>query len=515
MTDTQRDGRRVNPELARWAAILGDDSASDERILRIASRYMHNKNPETFSDDELRQRLRDTLGCRASGSLVMEEYIVSMMEELIRRRLFLADTEERSLEEKAANAMTDTLRQMGETYLTYRIRSLPEEEAINCLKGLGTRRFQKVARDLARTQQGSLLLDGYYVKRLEEGRPLTWELLNTVCEETAMFPFFGRTRRTLQEKARVLYQGELLREPYPVSVYHDYLNFMGKLVGGTALQDCRRQAAQLYWMQMRPGKLNLDKESEYRFFEQAFQEGRNRRAPVVPSERIVCEACQIFLTRGRGVPDENDVLYRLNRLFVTWASSLSAADREAIRREGVRKLSQDFRLPAHFIEWSELARDISSQESFVRLLHLKTAMEKMSYKKAISELKVFLARSGDPDIPKRLAGILIAVCDENEPETEEAYVPPVPLDIWMMLSACYYGNAFDVFDHYDCYLLGEKADRIVQESTLFEHFSTDADLYIKKKGAEARFVRKLAHAYHRNRRGRARHDIDLYGSRKI
>lgn len=92
--DVEADIRYYYKTLNGLAVSLGDATATNELFLKIANQLISNCQPPTFKDEDLRTDICDALRTGAYGSRSMEDYIYGMLNEICKRGLELALTDE-------------------------------------------------------------------------------------------------------------------------------------------------------------------------------------------------------------------------------------------------------------------------------------------------------------------------------------------------------------------------------------------------------------------------------------
>lgn len=215
-------------KLEKIAVELGDSTASNELILKIAHQLMQNSNVESYSDADLDGILSDALRSKSLGSELMERYIAAMLSETRKRKLFLTDESEANLADRLASPITPELGNAGEQYNIYRFSTLSAPEAARKLDYMSTDVFHRYAKKLAETSNGLEILDLYYSTYVLSSDNISWTKLNQTWDETSYMSRKPKTDDKIGELAWVLYSDGVKVSGAARETYEEYIALMKK-----------------------------------------------------------------------------------------------------------------------------------------------------------------------------------------------------------------------------------------------------------------------------------------------
>ena len=141
-------------QLDKLAMELGDPTASNELVLKIAHQMIEGVKLSDLGDEELDSRLSDALRSKTYGSQRMDEYISDMLDEVRARKMFLTEESEANLADRLAVPATARLADSGEQYNIYRFSTLSVEEAAKMLTHMSKDIFARYSQTLAKKRQG-------------------------------------------------------------------------------------------------------------------------------------------------------------------------------------------------------------------------------------------------------------------------------------------------------------------------------------------------------------------------
>lgn len=102
--------------LERTARSLGDMSASNSQMLKLAFYFWTRPNMSTYTDEELESNLSDALRLPPAENQLLENFLTRMLTEINRRGLHLTDESKMLLDAWLSNAKSEDLKDAGRKY---------------------------------------------------------------------------------------------------------------------------------------------------------------------------------------------------------------------------------------------------------------------------------------------------------------------------------------------------------------------------------------------------------------
>lgn len=99
--------------LERTAASLGDMSASNNQILKLAFYFWTRPNISTYTDEELESNLSDALRLPPAENQILENFLTRMLTEINRRNFRLTDESKMLLDAWLSNTKSEDLKNVG------------------------------------------------------------------------------------------------------------------------------------------------------------------------------------------------------------------------------------------------------------------------------------------------------------------------------------------------------------------------------------------------------------------
>lgn len=482
--------------LEKLAMELGDPTASDELILRIAHQLIEDAPLSGLSEAEVDSRLSDALRSRSYGSQRMEEYISRMLDEICSRSLSLTEASEANLEERLAAPATPRLAAAGERYNIYRLGTLPQEEAARFLCQLPRADFERYREKLVQTGAGLGILDLYYADYGLEGKALSWAALEGLRQEIGDLPQAKRAQDALDADCWKLYREELEKPGKTREAYTALMGLMEKLLPPERLRDCAERAKNIYWERQPNQPFSYQNRDEYRFME----------LPVFRCGRFLA-LCEALDSCAAG--EEEQFLRQLNAFACRYhtAGGAQSGNSVFIRiREEMHRLPSP---PAGLDSWVKVALHGEAGPKLDEILALRDMLKRRAYgeftagyPKLLEDLPMM---SGGRRLEQTLADALVEECRRaDKPET------CVPFDVWLLLGRSLYpSNAFDLFDRVEtCVVLSEEARALAKSRLLSEApYLEQAKAYVQGKGSASKLVHKLLSDWKAGER-RARREAD-------
>lgn len=468
-------------KLEKLALELGDPTASNELILKIAHQMIEGVDLASLSEEELDSRLSDALRSKSYGSQRMEAYISEMLDEVRCRKMFLTEESEANLADRLASPTTSRLADAGEQYNIYRFSTLSVEEAAKMLTHMAKPVFERYSQTLVTSKKGLQILDHYYAEYALLGQEITWASLNTLLDETSFMTSRLKTTDLIDAKAWELYYSLVDVRGEVIPAYNALMDLMGKLYGAGNRYQYEQAAREAYW-----------ERKSYKSF--SYADLDEYKAMSVSSVKCNMFAHLYAVLDAYKINGDDEFLATLNEFFIKFRKfiiegKLSNTILSKIEDE-TRSISSK---AISLTDWMKVAAAADAKELFSEILKVKKSLQMRDYGtfiktyQKIVEVSSFSRNSGT--LMKTLSKTLIADCSRADCNQE-----PIPLDLWLILGASQYSNPFRLFDVLTprpC-VLEVNETFVVMQSKLLERrpYSTYAEDYIQDRGAEAKVIRK-------------------------
>lgn len=469
-------------QLEKLTMELGDPTASNELILKLAHQMMADTDLSVLSDEELDTRLSDALRSKTYGSHRMEEYISLMLDEVRSRKLFLTEESEANLADRLAAPATERLADAGEQYNIYRFSTLSEDEAAKLLTRMADPVFDRYSQTLAKTDKGLQILDQYYSKYALSGKLVTWDVLADLLQKTAYMSSRVKTTDLIDAKAWDMYYTLILQKGTALKAFDDLMALLKALYGNGQLDQYAQSAREAYWDRKRIDSFSYSDLEEYKAMN------------VEDAPRCALFAHMFSVLEGFRGDGEDRFLALLNSMFVLFAKDIAKENlTDSILGAIERELQAFCPNPAYLTNWMQLAAITETKDLFKQVLLIKNSQRTRNYDvftEAYQKLTdaASYARTG-AGLMKLLCATMLEECAKMD--KEEA---PVPLDVWILLGSSRYTNSFELFDNLTpppC-ILQVSETFIAMQSALLKKapYAGQAEEYAQGKGAEAKTVRK-------------------------
>lgn len=491
---TTIDAPNYFSKLEKIAIELGDSTASNELILKIAHQLMQNSNVESYSDADLDGILSDALRSKSLGSELMEKYIAAMLSETRKRKLFLTDENEANLSDRLASPITTELGNAGEQYNIYRFSTLSAPEAARKLGYMSTDVFYRYAKKLAETSNGLEILDHYYSIYVLSPDNISWMKLNHTWDETSYMSRKPKTEDKIGELAWVLYSDGIKVSGAARETYEEYIALMKKILQPQKIEDCSNAAKEEYWESINFENLSLSAGAEYKFMQ-------------IRSQR--CNMLIEFFLLLYNLSKQNgaEFLSAVQGYFKKYSSVLDAKETKVIFTQIEREITNRyFGHDPMLMRWVPISSSVEEPELFKEIIDIRNFLYQYKYNEMV---ECFLRVSGvsaawvqnSKFIMNGISGIIVDFCKNHDSE-----VHYVPLDVWLSVGGVQFNNAFAIFDKIKPSVLTVESFYVIQESKLAgkRKYIRDAEDYIRDRGEEAKTVKKwLAELKQAEKRKRA------------
>ena len=489
--------------LEESAAALGDSTASDELILKIAHSVLTEPDCTSLSDDELQTRLSDMLRSKSIGSKEMDDHIAQMLKTAVERRLTLTDENEASLTVRVNAQASASLSEAEEQYTFYRFTGLPPRDAAKRLVGMSGDVFRSYRKKLRRTEDGRSILNCYYRDRLDEIKPGDWGALNKVLKETEGIPELAQIDKQIEAMAGEFYQTAVLGDQSCgfrsiVTFFDNYISIMHQISDESQLNQAAAWAKNYFWSQMGFSSFSFDYTEEYRSMEDA-----SKRADMFA---VYAQLPQKLHSNDplRNMSDcDCEFFGYASNFFLKVVSELSRDELEAARSKLVQQVLQD-RLDTDelFEPWCRLLFSLRSKDCLSLLLDIYSACKRqdpLAVQKAYGDLTESTSTESK-QTKREVAKLLISWY-----LSRDSAARPVELDVWLPLSRSEYRNAFGILDRHQLAVVEMDPALVAYKSKLLGKsvYTMDAEIYIRDKGEYARTVKKWISEHNKkSRQGR-------------
>lgn len=478
----------VDP-LAYFAALeakameLGDPTADNELILKIAHQIMVSGDYSKLSEKDLDNRVADALRSKSQGSQAMDEYIAELLEEIRKREMFLTDATEDALAERLAVTENRRFMQAGEQYNIFRMSTMTMEDAAGKLAAISATAFERYKNSLLTIPQGMDILDYYYANYSLTEDAITWEGLEDLLVKTAYLSKRQRTLDMIDSKAWALYREALTQKGQTIPVFHKLIDLMQKMYPGSSEQ-FKQSAAQLYWQDKKVTDFCLADLSEYRLM----SGGNDFMCQLYSGMHLIIND---YRTK-----DEEAFLMSVLQFFRDFRNYIAENRLQAdviqtleteINTLGVAKRSLK--------TWMEIAALSRDQEVLRYILNAKKQLLDGNYEDFVSTFEKVISVSTMIRHYKELMGKVtrrfLKICYGHDGQNN-----PIPLDVWLIIGSANNPTSFEIFDSISedklPAILQMDSGEVVAQSQLLtrEEYVEQAEVYCQNKGAEAKTVRK-------------------------
>lgn len=468
-------------QLEKLALELGDPTASNELILKIAHQMVEGVELTALSEEELDSRLSDALRSKSYGSQRMEDYISEMLDEVRNRKMFLTEESEANLADRLASPTTSRFADAGEQYNIYRFSTLSVEEAANMLTHMAKSIFERYCQTLAKSKKGLQILDHYYAEYALSGQEVTWDVLNALLDETSFMASRLKTTDVIDAKAWELYYSLVEIKGEAIPAYNALMELMGKLYGPETRHQYEQAAREAYWERKSFKTFSYAELDEY-------------KAMSVSSAKCNMFAHLYAVLDAYKLNGDDEFLATLNEFFLKFRNIIDEGRLSTILLNKVEEEARTISSKAIGLsDWMKVAAVAEAKELFGEILKVKKALQVRDYStfiknyKKVEEVSSFSRNSGT--LMKTTSKALISECVRMDCAQN-----PVLLDAWILLGTSQYSNCFRLFDVLTPrprVLEMNEAFAVMDSKLLGERpYISYAEDYIRDKGAEAKTVRK-------------------------
>ncbi len=469
-------------KLEQYAKNLGDPTASNELILKIAYQMMKEVEIKELDNNELDERLSDALRSKSYTSEIMEKYIAEIIQEVFNRKLILTEENEESLEKWLSVGKTKELLCVSRNYNIYHLNSLSVEQAVRKLGMFNEKEFKVYSQKLAENLKGCNILDSYYSEIELCRNKVTWELLTRVYNDSNFLSSRNKTISKLESLALKLYNNSLLNNSENRIInknpdYSQYMDFMTMVFGKKKSYIYERRAKKAFWKKV--CFQNFSFELDFLYKEMS-----------IDTKKCNCFLeflnFKIQLIEGRESKFLKDILS-----FFSEYSDLVSWEIDEIKNKLDELIKTSYRgKDKYFKEWC----DIFSQICFDMvndLLQIREVIYKNKLEQFVEKYEQFLQYYKEKDgYNSFILNVNSSIKDIFLKKDEELIA--LPLDIWLIIGEATGLNPFNIFDEIDPVLFKIESYHVVCESKLLKRktYIHEAKKYIQNKGKEYKRVKK-------------------------
>lgn len=443
-------------ELECTAEELGDPTASDLLVLKIAHTLAVDSDITGLSNDALDGRISDALRSRPLGCDRMDGYIATLLNEVIEREMVLTDESEADLSAKVAKTQLEELRTADENYAIYRFSALPIDDAARRLANLDAGTLNRYANRLRMTPRGVAILDSYYANVILAQPSFGWNSLNNVldsvgAQDLSMYPL---TSSRLTECANALY-GEGLQNPADiVSCYESYIAFMSRMYPEEYIEKCRSAAKQAYWNTVSYADFDFDAKEIYH----VMKDGSDR-------SKTSCRLAAMGHDElwGIGGVDGLSEVEAFEAVFEFFQEDYPEGFANDEERADATDALCNYVLQGYegfdqqFSRWLHIAATAPTRDVLEAVICTREALRAEDFEGVIRGFTDLSRLAGGAllervrQVNKAVAALVCEHCVGMEQAAGLDYM--APLDLWLVVGGGLYPNVFRVFDDYDAAVL--------------------------------------------------------------
>ena len=439
---------RYFDSLEKCAILYGDNMASDGRILKISHLQITGKINvlEKVSNEEIQQRLSDAVfAAKSISSERLDEYILFLMQEVMKRNMTLSDGVEENLSSVVASHQKKGLSDIYDKYSIYQFINNDVAVAADKLKGMPNGMFDDFIKKLANYSGGLDIINYYYLNLAVDGSASWDELIKIGCKLNDLRGLED-AKKHIATLAWNKYCSEV-REDALLS-YNSYLNYVERAFPQTNLDIYQTRASEVYWKNMKINGFSFDMEREYSTF-------YNDKSP---KSNFVRELIDIVKTYDE--EEWQTFAERLNSLFVKHSDMITPYERDYLLSKIIKRINDiedviydgtDVQNEAHNIrdKWIEIAL-LSPGDVFYKIIHLTNMIQNIDFgnlNKMIGSIIDGIKGSvQEKRLRNPLNDVLIDACYDVESSSSNDIIS---LDVWLSIGRFKYRNQCDILDYID------------------------------------------------------------------
>lgn len=473
-------------KLEAKAIELGDQTASNELILKIAHLQLTDNGLNNVHDAELDVRLSDALRSNSVGNSSMDEYIAALLSEMSARKMTLTEENDEALTERLDSTLSTALSNAVEQYNYCRVRNLPQNEAIVKLSKMPAKTFLKNRERLLSSEDGIQLLDLFYSMKLDEvGK--TWNDINDVIDASRDLPSSSMTDAKIDDVAWDLYRKSFEgiidgKINNVVNEYYNFVKLMQKLHGHAIAEKSAFSAKEAFWEKISYETIDC---RAYSACKQLW----------IDSPKCKCMLAYCSLYSNMVIKKEEHLFFdEANAFFRLYWNEIEPYY-ETLADQLI-KSTQIFasKNAKYYSQWCRLVFRAPQNNVLEILYVLFDRANSGDVDTLLKTFGVLFKRLEDgtqasKDIANKTASIIFLICKDSNNNLSRSLVS---LDDWLLLGSCIFQNSFYIFDELKPSVLTMDAYDVVGDSHLLEQpiFLKEADKYVQRKQSEYKVVKK-------------------------
>ena len=459
-------------ELEEKAVALGDPTASNELILKIAHQLDRGIKYSDLSSEDIDSMLSDALRSKSVGNIMMDRHIAKLIDMVAAKGIELTAENKEYLEIRKKNTNSPDLKDAIDNYKRSCFNKLTEDEIKNLLSEMSKERFEEYADWLAKSDEGCAALDRYYKEMLLTTDPITWETVGEILGKIKRLESMTETLKNVRSIAKNLLDSDLGPCTDPdkaIDVINKYTALAEKYESPEEADRIRKEAIDTLWKKVNISSLDFDKFDDY--YGKLFAE-----TTAAQTALTYCELPRIYAR----TTSKAEFLERVCQVFGGYRTyqfnnnELEAAfDKldEQIKQSGADE---------RFLKWLKFFASDQCSKFASEYTPLYGSLENGDYEKGLDILRNLQKNTQDQTF-KKAAKLVKEECLSKD--TSEA---PVPFDVWLFLSKVSTGSYFDIFNKYYAKVFYRPNEEILENSRTFSDDSciNDAKTFISKSNSQ-------------------------------
>ena len=417
-------------KLESTAIELGDSTASYPDLLKVSHRLITGFDYSNLDDATLKEEIADAFLSISGHSEKMETLLASLLNLACQRQIALPEMTEKEVNRQLSAATTDELKNAGERYLIYRFSEVPEEKAVQGLCEMDAAALPTYIKWLQETPRGLAVLDAYYAAKVANAKPLTWEVLGEIAQESAYLSSREKTVEAIDTWASQLYASKLKNLSAACDNYDSYIELMKLILPEGDIAFCERGAKERYWEHVTLNTFDAEQFDTYL-----------RMSDESPKAKAVIKMARIV--KLLDVPEEEKFLYHA-QLFVRDCPS-ELGSREVALHAFFREVKQCYGEKGDDLSWwLRILCDESSDDAARCLIFIRKALIEDNVLEFFKLLEALL----NMRLPNQVGTKIDAdVVKQALPKLEGwDWMHPCSLDNWLLVGDAYGRNPYEIFD---------------------------------------------------------------------
>lgn len=480
-------------ELEKIARSLNVTSSAPAQIARgylLAHIMLVYSNVTLYEDDQLDRRIDEALRLASYNSDVLDDFLASMLNEVVKREMELTDANEQDLNNKLEGPHSRKLDDAAFEYGIYRIMRLDLQSAAGKLAQMPPDLFERHAKILNESSRGQEILDYYFANCLTDGSTLSWDKLEDVLHKSGYLrKNRERTLRAIKDAAWSLYCSKLSNLYDVIDAYNNYVGIVKQLVRKHEVGKYKRRAKREFWDYVDVNALDREQKDVY--------ESMNINDCEKASDSMRLLSCYELL-----VPDKEGIFLReVYRILIEDKTKVDSHVRLDIETF-IQMIKAEYTGTDQFLDkWVKLvatASDAHDNDMLEGVLDLRSAITENRRDDLVDSISSLRKAHGTADLRDsdhifETIGSYVYECLCSMDNAED----PIPLDAWLTVGDMMFvhnrernGSSFRIFDNdektpHKPFILGVDPKEVVAGSELIMQpkYELHANVYVKQVGA--------------------------------